>query len=120
MARIAIIGGGSMGEAILAGLLRAGRQVKDIVVSERMPERARYLGEKYSIQLASVSEAVETAAFVIVAVKPGDAESVVAEIAEAAAQAEGDSVEQVFVTVAAGVTIGFYESRLRPDHRSSG
>ncbi|KDF00547.1 pyrroline-5-carboxylate reductase [Mycolicibacterium aromaticivorans JS19b1 = JCM 16368] len=112
MARIAIIGGGSMGEAILAGLLRAGRQVKDIVVSERMPERARYLGEKYSIQLASVSEAVETAAFVIVAVKPGDAESVVAEIAEAAAQAEGDSVEQVFVTVAAGVTIGFYESRL--------
>lgn len=112
MARIAIIGGGSMGEAILAGLLRAGRQVKDLVVSERMPERARYLGEKYSIQLASVSEAVETAAFVIVAVKPGDAETVVAEIAEAAAQAESDTVEQVFVTVAAGVTIGFYESRL--------
>ncbi|WP_431235028.1 pyrroline-5-carboxylate reductase [Mycolicibacterium psychrotolerans] len=112
MARIAIIGGGSMGEAILAGLLRAGRQVKDIVVSERMPERARYLGEKYSIQLASVSEAVETATFVIVAVKPGDAESVVAEIAESAARAESDSVEQVFVTVAAGVTIGFYESRL--------
>ncbi len=112
MARIAIIGGGSMGEAILAGLLRAGRQVKDLVVSERMPERARYLGEKYSVQLASVSEAVETAAFVIVAVKPGDAETVVAEIAEAAAQADSDTVEQVFVTVAAGVTIGFYESRL--------
>jgi len=112
MARIAIIGGGSMGEAILAGLLRAGRQVKDLVVSERMPERARYLGEKYSIQLASVSEAVETAAFVIVAVKPGDAETVVAEIAEAAAQAESDTIEQVFVTVVAGVTIGFYEARL--------
>ncbi|KAA0110731.1 pyrroline-5-carboxylate reductase [Mycolicibacterium sp. P1-5] len=112
MARIAIIGGGSMGEAILAGLLRAGRQVKDLVVSERMPERARYLGEKYSVQLASVSEAVETAAFVIVAVKPGDAEVVVAEIAEAAAKAESDTVEQVCVTVAAGVTIGFYESRL--------
>ncbi|MCV7174696.1 NAD(P)-binding domain-containing protein, partial [Mycolicibacterium sphagni] len=37
MARIAIIGGGSMGEALLAGLLRSGRQVKDLVVSERMP-----------------------------------------------------------------------------------
>ncbi|AKK25979.1 pyrroline-5-carboxylate reductase [Mycobacterium sp. EPa45] len=112
MARIAIIGGGSMGEAILAGLLRAGRQVKDLVISERMPERARYLGEKYSVQLASVSEAVETAAFVIVAVKPGDAETVVAEIAEAAARADSDTIEQVFVTVAAGVTIGFYEARL--------
>jgi pyrroline-5-carboxylate reductase len=112
MARIAIIGGGSMGEAILAGLLRAGRQVKDLVVSERAPERARYLGEKYSVQLASVSEAVETAAFVIVAVKPGDTETVVAAIADAAAKADSDTVEQVLVTVAAGVTIGFYESRL--------
>ncbi|MBB3605195.1 pyrroline-5-carboxylate reductase [Mycolicibacterium sp. BK556] len=112
MARIAIIGGGSMGEAILAGLLRAGRQVKDLVVSERMPERARYLGEKYSVRMATVAEAVETAAFVIVAVKPADAETVIAEIAEAAAQADSDTVEQVFVTVLAGVTIGFYEARL--------
>lgn len=112
MARIAIIGGGSMGEALLAGLLRAGRQVKDLAVSERMPERARYLSEKYSVRVATVAEAVETAGFVIVAVKPADAESVVAEIAEAAAQAESNSVEQVFVSVVAGVTIGFYETRL--------
>jgi pyrroline-5-carboxylate reductase len=55
---------------------------------------------------------VETAAFVIVAVKPADAESVVTEIADAAAQAESDTIEQVFVTVVAGVTIGFYEARL--------
>lgn len=37
MARIAIIGGGNMGEALLAGLLRSGRQVKDLVVAERAP-----------------------------------------------------------------------------------
>ncbi|HTY28183.1 MAG TPA: pyrroline-5-carboxylate reductase [Mycobacterium sp.] len=112
MARIAIIGGGSMGEALLAGLLRAGRQVKDLALAERMPERARYLADTYSVRVATAAEAVETAAFVIVAVKPADAEAVVAEIAEAAAQAEGNSVEQVFVSVVAGVTIGFYESRL--------
>lgn len=112
MARIAIIGGGSMGEALLAGLLRAGRQVKDLAVAERMPERARYLAEKYSVRVTSVAEAVETAGFVIIAVKPADTESVVGEIAEATAQAESDSVEQVFISVVAGVTIGFYESRL--------
>lgn len=112
MARIAIIGGGSIGEALLAGLLRAGRQVKDLAVAERMPERARYLADTYSVRVAGVAEAVETASFVIVAVKPADAESVVGEIAEAAAQAESNSVEQVFVSVVAGVTIGFYESRL--------
>ena len=54
MARIAIIGGGSMGEALLSGLLRAGRQVKDLVVAERMPERARYLADTYSVLVTSV------------------------------------------------------------------
>ena len=48
MARIAIIGGGSIGEALLSGLLRAGRQVKDLVVVERVPERAEYLADTYS------------------------------------------------------------------------
>ena len=49
MARIAIIGGGSIGEALLSGLLRAGRQVKDLVVAERVPERAKYLADTYSV-----------------------------------------------------------------------
>lgn len=112
MARIAIIGGGSMGEAVLAGLLRAGRQPKDLVVVERLPDRADYLAKKYAVRLTSVTDAVENVGFVIVAVKPADTEAVVSQIAEAAAQADGDAVEQVLISVVAGVTIGFYESRL--------
>lgn len=112
MARIAIIGGGSIGEALLSGLLRAGRQVKDLVVVERVPERAKYLADTYSVLITSVADAVENASFVVVAVKPADVESVMSEIARAAGQAESDTAEQVFVTVAAGVTIGYFESRL--------
>lgn len=112
MARIAFIGGGSMGEALLSGLLRAGRQVKDLVVAEKMPDRARYLSETYSVLVAPVADAVENATFVIVAVKPSDVESVVAEVADAIAQARDDSPEQVFVTVAAGVTTSYLESKL--------
>ena len=112
MARIAIIGGGGMGEALLAGLLRAGRQVKDLVVAERLADRADYLSNKYSVRMASVGAAVETADFVIVAVKPSDAESVVAVIAELAAQADSDTVEQVLISVCAGITTAFYEARL--------
>lgn len=112
MARIAIIGGGSMGEALLSGLLRAGRQVKDLVVAERLPERARYLAETYSVLMTSVRDAVENATFVIVAVKPSDVESVVGEIAQMAAEATDDNPEQVFVTVAAGVTTTYLESKL--------
>ncbi|MGZ4583605.1 MAG: pyrroline-5-carboxylate reductase [Mycobacterium sp.] len=112
MARIAIIGGGSIGEALLSGLLRAGRQVKDLVVAERVPERAKYLADTYSVLVASVADAVENATFVVVAVKPADVEPVMGEIARVAAAAESDTAEQVFVTVAAGITIAYFESRL--------
>jgi pyrroline-5-carboxylate reductase len=112
MARIAIIGGGSMGEALLSGLLRAGRQVKDLVVAEKYPERAKFLAEKYSVLLTSVTDATDNADIVLIAVKPADVESVIDDIAQAAAHAETDTAEQVFVTVAAGVTTAYYESRL--------
>jgi pyrroline-5-carboxylate reductase len=113
MARIAIIGGGSIGEALLSGLLRAGRQAKDLVAAERIPDRAKYLADTYSVLVtSSVTDAVDNATFVVVAVKPADVESVLAELAEAAAKADDDSAEQVFVTVAAGITITYFESRL--------
>ena len=112
MTRIAIIGGGSIGEALLSGLLRAGRQVKDMVVAERDADRAKYLSETYSVLVTTVDDAAENAKFVIVAVKPADVESVIGDIAEAAARAESDSAEQVFVTVAAGVTTAYYENKL--------
>ncbi|MEB3020594.1 pyrroline-5-carboxylate reductase [[Mycobacterium] crassicus] len=112
MARIAIIGGGNMGEALLAGLLAAGRPVKDLVVAERYSDRARQLSEKYSVLVTSVADAMENAAIVIVAVKPQDVDSVVAEFAKNVTASSGDSAEQVLVTIVAGVTTGYVESKL--------
>src|SRR5271165_4043151 len=97
MARIAIVGGGSMGEALLSGLLRAGRQVKDLVVAERMPDRARYLAETYSVLVTSLPDAVDNATFVIIAVKPSDVGSVVGEIAKVTAEAADNRPDQVFI-----------------------
>jgi len=62
--------------------------------------------------VTSVKDAIENATFVVVAVKPADVEAVVDNLADAAAAADNDSVEQVFVTVAAGITITFFESKL--------
>lgn len=112
MARIAIIGGGSMGEALLSGMLRAGRQVKDLVVAEKHPDRAKFLADKHSVLVTSVVEAIDNADYVIVAVKPADVEHVIDDIAEAAANADSDTAEQVFVTVAAGVSTAYYENKL--------
>jgi pyrroline-5-carboxylate reductase len=112
MSRIAIVGGGNIGEALLAGLLRSGRQVKDMVVAERVPTRAKYLSEKYSVLVTGVADAVENANIVVIAVKPSDVEPVTSEIADAAAKADQDAAEQVFVSVAAGVATTYYESKL--------
>jgi len=112
MARIAIVGGGNMGEALLSGLLKAGRPTRDLVVAEKSSGRADHLSQAYSVRVTDLADAVENAAFVILAVKPGDVEAVVAEIADAATKAEGNTVEQVLISVIAGVTTGFYESRL--------
>ncbi|BBZ57666.1 MULTISPECIES: pyrroline-5-carboxylate reductase [Mycobacteriaceae] len=112
MARIAIIGGGNIGEALLAGLLQSGRQVKDLVVAEAYPARAAQLAEKYSVRVTDVADAAENAAYVIVAVKPDAVEGVVETLADAAADADSSSVEQVVVSVAAGVPTAFYEAKL--------
>ncbi|WP_207553163.1 pyrroline-5-carboxylate reductase [Mycobacteroides abscessus] len=116
MSRIAIIGGGNIGESLISGLLRAGRQAKDIVVSEKVPARARALADAYSIRISEVADAVEGADFIVVAVKPSDVESATTEIAAALAKldAEGSEreTEQVLVSVAAGVSTSFFESKL--------
>lgn len=114
MARIAIIGGGNIGEALLAGLLRAGHRVKDLVVAEKAEERAKYLSGTYSVLVTSVAESVEGAGFVVVAVKPADVEAVVAEIADASADTDDDDggPERVLVTVAAGVATTYLEAKL--------
>lgn len=112
MSRIAIIGGGNMGEALLAGLIKSGRPARDLVVAEKLSSRAEYLADTYSVRVTGLADAVEDAAFLIMAVKPGDVDSITTEIADSAAQAQGNSVEQVLVSVVAGVTTAFYESRL--------
>jgi pyrroline-5-carboxylate reductase len=112
MARIAIVGGGNIGEALLSGLLRAGRQVKDLVVAEKQTDRARQLSEKYSVLVTSVAEAIENAGFIVIAVKPTDIDTVIADIAKVTASAGDDGPEQVFVTVAAGITTTYVESKL--------
>ncbi|WP_207547357.1 pyrroline-5-carboxylate reductase [Mycobacteroides saopaulense] len=116
MSRIAIIGGGNIGEALISGLLRAGRQAKDIVVSEKVPARAKALAEAYSIRISEVADAVEGADFIVVAVKPSDVESATTEIAAALAKLDAEGTEreteQVLVSVAAGVSTSFFESKL--------
>jgi len=117
VSRIAIIGGGNIGEALLAGLLRSGHSPTDIVVAESVAARARYLSDKHAVLstgLENLADAVAGAALVVVAVKPSDVAVVTAELSGAIARPAGAPPGQVVVSVAAGVTTGYFESRLPP------
>ena len=47
---IAILGTGKMGEALLSGLLRAGRPPSNVIVAVRREERGTELSERYGVQ----------------------------------------------------------------------
>ncbi|WP_214364641.1 pyrroline-5-carboxylate reductase [Pseudonocardia sp. H11422] len=80
MTRIAVLGAGKIGEALLAGLLGAGRQPEDLTFTERHPERAADLTARLGVQSADVTTAAAKAEVVVVAVKPQDIAPVLAEL----------------------------------------
>lgn len=107
LGRVAVLGGGVMGEAIVGAVLRAGVPVDDVAVSERYAARATEISERYGVRSADgAAKVAGRADVVVVAVKPGDVESVLAEIAPAL----GDGA--LVVSVAAGLPISWYEARL--------
>ena len=108
MSTTAIIGAGVMGETLLSGLIRAGRPVAELLVGEKRPERARELEERYAVSVVSNLEATRRADTVALVVKPQDMAAVLDEIGPAVRPG------QLVVSLAAGITTAFLESRL-PD-----
>jgi pyrroline-5-carboxylate reductase len=106
MSTTAILGAGVMGETLLSGLIRAGRPVDQLLVGEKRPERARELEERYGVAVVSNLDATKRADTVALVVKPQDMGALLDEI--------GPSVRpgQLVVSLAAGITTSFLESRL--------
>lgn len=98
--RLQFIGGGRMGEAIFAGLIRAGElRVDEVSVVEALPARRDELRVAYPhLRLGDVAVAAPT----VIAVKPDDVASAVG----AAVAAGADTL----LSVAAGVTLAQLES----------
>ncbi|HEX6263479.1 MAG TPA: pyrroline-5-carboxylate reductase [Actinomycetota bacterium] len=106
--RVAILGGGKMGEALLSGLLRSGRSPEDIMVTVRREERAAELAEEYGVQTAlDNEEAVGWAKVLVLSVKPQDMEALLEQIAPAVTE------DHVIVSVAAGIRCALIE-RMTP------
>jgi pyrroline-5-carboxylate reductase len=105
---VAIFGAGVMGETLLAGWLRAGRRAEDVVVTERRPERAVELRERYGVEVLDNVAAAKAAGSLVLVVKPQDMGGLLDELAPHVAPG------QLVVSLAAGITTAFIERRL-PD-----
>jgi pyrroline-5-carboxylate reductase len=106
MAQTAILGAGVMGETLLSGLVRAGRRVDDLLVGEKRPERAKELEERYGVTVVSNIEATRKAETLALVVKPQDMGDLLDEIAPELRPG------QLVVSLAAGITTAFIESRV--------
>jgi pyrroline-5-carboxylate reductase len=108
--RVAFLGAGKMGEALVSGLIRAGGRAKEeIMTTARREERARELAERHEV-LATLSnqEAARWAPTLVLTVKPQDMEGLLDQVGEAI------TPDHLVISFAAGIRTSFIEARV-PD-----
>ncbi|MDA8088038.1 MAG: pyrroline-5-carboxylate reductase [Nitrospiraceae bacterium] len=109
MTSFGFIGGGNMAEALIKGMRSKGDM--DILVSEPMEQRRKYLEETYGVRTtASNHEAAEEAELVIIAVKPqiiGQALTGMKEIFGG-----GKQKQKLAISIAAGIRLDYLVDKL--------
>jgi pyrroline-5-carboxylate reductase len=104
--KVAVIGAGVMGEALIAALISSGVNPDRITISEKREERAQELITRYSIKQAALSPNVADADALLLVVKPQDMASVLEDIKASI------NPSAVVVTFAAGKTTSFITNGL--------
>ena len=101
-----MLGAGKIGESLLSGLLDAGRSPQDLMFTERYPQRAAELANKYGIEHVEVTAALRRADVVVIAVKPQDIEPLLDEMAPQLPSGK------LVVSMCAGLPTALFERRL--------
>jgi len=106
MKRIAVIGAGNIGAAMIGGILKSGvADRQHVIATEASPERAEEIATRFSIpvRVRANREAASWAEVIILAVKPMTVPEVLQEIREELRP------EQILISLAAAVPIGLIE-----------
>jgi len=104
---LAVIGGGRMGEAIVAGLLAAGSMGRDAIAVAEISEERHAAFERYGVRcVRDGHEIVGETEIVLLAVKPQVIDAVLAHVADDIAKGT------IVVSIAAGITTARLERLL--------
>jgi pyrroline-5-carboxylate reductase len=103
---VAVLGAGKMGEALLSGLLRAGRSPSDLLFTERHTDRAKDLSDRLGVEAVSAVEAATRADTLLIAVKPQEIGALLDDIARSV------TPSNLVITIAAGIPTTVLEKRL--------
>src|ERR687892_516501 len=108
--RIAVLGTGRIGEALIIGLLSSGwRQPGEIAASCRRADRADELRERHGVEATlSNAQAVAGAAVLVLAVKPQDVDALLGEIGGVVAP------DQTVLSILAAIPTAHIEARVAP------
>lgn len=109
--RVAFIGCGNMGSALISGILGSGLISKDkVLVTDIRPKRLEYIRKKEGVSTTENNrEAVDKCDIIVLAVKPQVMERVLSEIKDVVT---GD---KLIISIAAGITTGFMERVLEKE-----
>lgn len=107
--RLAVLGFGTMGQAITSGLTEGGLCPPDAIVAADKGKSAKAKAQSMGIGLtASPAEAARAAETVLLAVKPRDLDALLASLSVAGALDH----KPLVISIAAGVSLEFLESRV--------
>lgn len=104
--KVAVLGTGKIGEALLSGMIRAGWAPADLLVTARRPERAEELRARHGVAAVSNPEAAKTADILILTVKPQDMATLLDELTPHL------PADRLVISGAAGIPTSFFEERL--------
>ena len=104
---VGFIGGGALAESVIKGISKKLFAAENIFVAEKIPARRNYLTEKYSINVAeNFSTFAEKISLLILAVKPKDLNSALAEVQKSITPAT------LLMSVVAGCKLSTLENSL--------
>jgi pyrroline-5-carboxylate reductase len=95
-----------MGEALVSGVLRAGKPAAEVMVTARRAERGAELAERYGVAAVSNAEAAKSADTLILTVKPQDMAALLDELVPHV------PADRLVISGAAGITTAYVANRL--------